>query len=184
MKLSEALVLRAGTQKRIQRLGQRLGQRLDLSARVQEGEQPPENPPELLAELDRLLDQLRDLMTRINQTNARAALGTGETLTAALARRDTLSLQYRLLQTFAKEASETTVRYSRTEIRIRPTVDVAALRRQLDSIAQERRDLDMAIQAAGRPAQSQAHTAPLLVHASWACTLLPSAELLLIGEGG
>jgi hypothetical protein len=144
MKLSEALVRRADSQKRIQRLGQRLG----LSARVQQGEQPPEDPQALLAELDRLLEQLRTLITRINQTNARATIESGETLTAALARRDTLSLQYRVLQNFAKEASETTERYTHTEIRIRPTVDVAALRQQLDGIAQERRDLDMSIQAA------------------------------------
>ncbi|HEX6506492.1 MAG TPA: DIP1984 family protein [Chloroflexota bacterium] len=144
MKLSEALVLRADVQKRIQRLGERL----DLSARVQEGEEPPENPQELLAELGRLIEQLRDLMTRINQTNSRASLESGETLTVALARRDTLSLQYRVLERFARTTSETADRYTHTEIRIRPTVDVAALRRQLDSIAQERRDLDMAIQAA------------------------------------
>jgi hypothetical protein len=144
VKLSEALVLRADTQKRIQRLGQRL----DLTARVQEGEAPPEDPQALLAELERLLEQLRDLITRINQTNARATLESGETLTAALARRDVLSLQYRVLQNFAKQASETTERYTHTEIRIRATVDVAALRQRLDSIAQQHRDLDMAIQAA------------------------------------
>jgi hypothetical protein len=144
MKLSEALVLRADVQKRILRLGKRL----NLSARVQEGEPPPENPEDLQTELDRTFEQLRDLITRINQTNSRATLGTGETVTAALARRDTLSLRYRVLESFAKEASETTDRFTHTEIRVRPTIDVAALRRQLDSIAQERRDLDMAIQAA------------------------------------
>jgi len=144
MKLSEALVLRADTQKRILRIGERLR----LSARVQEGEEPPENPQELMLELDRLLEQLRDLITRINQTNARATVDSGSTITEALARRDMLSLQYRVLQTFVKEASETTARFSHREIRIRPSVEVAALRHQLDSIARERRDLDMTIQAA------------------------------------
>lgn len=144
MKLSEALVLRADTQKRIQRLMQRLS----LSARVQEGETPPEDPHALLAELNHLAQQLQDLITRINLTNARATLESGETVTAALARRDVLTLQYRVLQHFAKAASEITDRYSRSEIRIRPTVDVGELRNRLDAIAQEHRNLDMAIQAA------------------------------------
>jgi len=143
MRLSEALVVRADIQKRIQRLSQRLA----LSALVQEGEQPPENPQELLAELERLLEQLRDLIARINRTSARATVEAGETLTEALARRDTLNLRYNLLQNLAKAASQTTERYRHTEIRITPTIDVAALRRQLDALAQEHRELDIAIQA-------------------------------------
>ena len=144
MKLSEALVLRADSQKRIRQLGERLA----LSAVVQEGEQPPENPQELLAELDRLLAQLRTLITRINRTNARATLESGMTLTEALAQRDTLNLQSSILRNFARAASETTERYRPTEIRVLPTVDVAPLRRQLDSLAQQHRELDVAIQAA------------------------------------
>lgn len=144
MRLSEALVLRADTQKRIQQLHQRL----TLSVLVQEGEAPPEDPRELLAELDRLLDQLQTLIRRINETNVRTALPSGMTITDALARRDTLDLRYRMLQDVAKRASESTSRYSRTEIRVVPTVPVAALRQQQDAIARERRELDFAIQAA------------------------------------
>src|SRR5436309_580825 len=65
MKLSEALVLRADIQKRLQRLHQRV----TLSVLVQEGEQPPEDPQELFAELNRLLAQFVDLVDRINRTN-------------------------------------------------------------------------------------------------------------------
>jgi hypothetical protein len=144
MRLSEGLVLRADTQKRIQRIGGRL----KLSALVQEGETPPEDPQELLAELGSLAEQLRDLIARINKTNASAHLESGETITDALARRDVLSLHYRILWEFAREASDTSDRQTHTEIRVRPTVNVAALRRQLDSMAKERRDIDMAIQAA------------------------------------
>jgi hypothetical protein len=53
MKLSEALALRADTQKRIMQRRERLR----AGALVQEGETPPEDPQELLAELDRLLGQ-------------------------------------------------------------------------------------------------------------------------------
>jgi hypothetical protein len=143
MKLSEALVLRADTQKRIQQLAQRL----ILSALVQEGEQPPENPQELLAELDRLVIQLRGIIASINRTNERATLPSGETITEALARRDTLDLHYQVLQAVAKHASTTGQRYSGRELRTIPTVDVAELRRQQDAIAQERRQVDTAIQA-------------------------------------
>jgi len=58
MKLAEALVLRAGLQKRIAQMRQRLQQ----CALVQEGEQPPEDPKELLAELDQVLNQLGALI--------------------------------------------------------------------------------------------------------------------------
>jgi hypothetical protein len=45
MKLAEALILRADSQKRVEQLRQRLTR----AARVQEGENPPENPQELMA---------------------------------------------------------------------------------------------------------------------------------------
>lgn len=143
MKLSEALVLRADIQKRLQQVHQRL----TLSVLVQEGEQPPENPEELLAELDRLLNQFRNLISRINRTNVRATLPSGLSITEALAQRDALDVHYRMLQDVAKRASERTQRFTRSEIRVVPTIEVAALRRQQDGIARERRELDLAIQA-------------------------------------
>lgn len=151
MKLSEALVLRADTQKRLQQLHQRL----TLSVLVQEGEQPPENPQQLLAEFDRLLAQLRSLISRINRTNVRATLPSDITVTEALAQPDTLDLRYRVLQDIAKRASDTTQRYSRSEIRVVPTIDIAALRQDQDAVARER----------------QARS-------------LPGAGLLSTGEGG
>jgi len=144
MKLSEALVLRADMQKRIEQLRERLR----TSALVQEGEQPPEDPQELLAELDRLFEQLTVLIPRINRTNLRATLEGGLTLTDALARRDILTLRGSVLKSTADAAANTVGRYSRTEIRQVATIDIGALRRQVDRLAQERRELDTAIQAA------------------------------------
>ena len=46
----------------------------------------------------------------------------------------------------ADVAGERQQRYGRAEIRILPTVDVGALRRQADELARERRELDTAIQ--------------------------------------
>lgn len=143
MKLAEALVLRADVQKRIAQMRGRLQQ----SALVQEGEQPPEDPQELLAELDQLLNQLGELMARINRTNLQTRLTEGVTLTDALARRDVLSMRHSIVSGLADTASARVERYGRSEIRKMSTVDVAALRRQLDEIARQRRELDTTIQA-------------------------------------
>ena len=143
MKLAEALVLRADLQKRIVQVRERLRQ----SALVQEGEQPPENPEQLLSELDQLLNQLGGMIVRINRTNMQAHLPDGEVLSDALARRDMLSLRYSVVGVLAETAANRIDRYGRAEIRRISTVDVAALRRQLDEIARQRRELDTVIQA-------------------------------------
>jgi outer membrane murein-binding lipoprotein Lpp len=143
MKLAEALVLRADIQKRVEALRGRLRQ----SALVQEGEKPPEDPQELLAELDRLLNQLAGLIERINRSNLQTALPDGRTVTAALAQRDAIALRQSILHSLAETAAGTVNRYSRAEIKQVATVDVAALRKQVDQLAQQRRELDTAIQA-------------------------------------
>ncbi len=143
MKLAEALVLRADVQKRIEQLRNRLRQ----SVIVQEGETPPEDPQELLAEAARLTNQLAQLVARINRANLETALPDGATLTEALARRDALQTQYSLIETAAETASARVDRYGRSEIRKVATVDVGALRKQLEQLAKERRELDTAIQA-------------------------------------
>jgi len=143
MKLAEALTLRADLQKRVEQLRERLR----LSALVQEGEQPPEAPAGPLGEVERVLTELAALITRINRTNIATTLEHGMTLTQALARRDTLETHHSILETVADTASNKFDRYSRSEIRKVSAVDVAALRRQLDRLAQERRELDTRIQA-------------------------------------
>lgn len=143
MKLAEALTLRADLQKRVEQLRERLR----LSALVQEGEQPPEDPAELLGEVERVLAELTALITRINRTNIATTLEDGTTLTEALARRDTLETHHSILETVADAASNKFDRYSRSEIRKVSAVDVAAIRKQLDRLAQQRRELDTRIQA-------------------------------------
>ncbi len=143
MKLAEALVLRADVQKRIEQLRNRLRQ----SALVQEGETPPENPQELLDEAARLTDQLARLVARINRANLATTLPNGASVTDALARRDALQTRYSLIETAAETASYRIDRYGRSEIRKVATVDVGALRKQMEDLAKERRELDTAIQA-------------------------------------
>jgi hypothetical protein len=143
MKLAEALVLRADLQKRIEGLRTRL----QRSVLVQEGLQPPEASQELFAELGGLLEQLTTLIPRINRTNLAVTLADQTSLMVALARRDVLKLQISVL-TSAAEATVTQVnRYSRSEIRSVPTIDVGVLRRQIDDLARQHRELDTAIQA-------------------------------------
>jgi hypothetical protein len=48
----------------------------------------------------------------------------------------------------ADATAEQQARYSRSEIRMVRTFDVAAVRQQVDGLARERRDLDIEIQAA------------------------------------
>lgn len=144
MKLAEALAARADAQRRLDQMRNRLAS----SALVQEGERPPEDPEELLRETDGLLAELEGYVGRINRTNLNATLPDGTTLTAALARRDALGTRHGLLKSLVGAASDRVQRYGRAEIRILPTVEVAPLRRRMDEVAKERRELDTAIQAA------------------------------------
>ena len=142
MRIGEALSKRADIQKRIAQLGPRL----QASAVVQEGDTPPEDPAKLLAELGELAAELEGLITRINLTNAGSRLGTGETVTAALARRDVLGLRQTVLRAAVDAVGASQARYSRSEIRLARQIDVAGLRKELDDLARERRELDTAIQ--------------------------------------
>lgn len=142
MKLAQALINRADAQKRIQQLRERLMR----SARVQEGEKPPENPQELLEELRRVLDEFTDLVQRINRTNSATSFADGETLTDALAQRDTLALERGVLAGLAQAASHVDYRYSRSEVKYLSTVNVANLQQQVDDLARQYRELDTTIQ--------------------------------------
>jgi hypothetical protein len=143
LKLAEGLVLRADTKKRIEQLRDRL----KSSALVQEGEQPPEDPQELLAELRRLLEQMTVLVKRINRTNLQATLPDGKTLTDALAERDTFSLNFGVMEQIATAATPKFDRVGRSEIKKVSTIKVSDLRRQMDEIARQRRELDTLIQS-------------------------------------
>lgn len=142
MKLAEALIERADLQTRLSQLDARLHN----NAKVQEGETPAEDPNALLQELDRIAARLEQLITAINLTNSAVTDG-GETLTALLARRDVLKSRVGALRNFLNAASSVVIRGSRSEVVIRSTVDVAALRKEADARAMELRKLDTRIQA-------------------------------------
>jgi len=143
MKLAQALILRADTQKRLEQLKGRL---LD-NAKMQENERPSEDPKLLLKELDRLSDELFRLVLAINLTNSSAKFE-GASLTEMIAKKDTLSQKASVLRDFAKSASQKVDLYSNSEIKILSSVDVVTLQKQIDELSKEIRELDMKLQEA------------------------------------
>ena len=143
MKLAQALILRADTQKRLEQLKGRL---LD-NAKMQENERPSEDPKLLLKELDRLSDELFRLILAINLTNSSAKFESAS-LTEMIAKKDTLSQKASVLRDFAKSASQKVDLYSNSEIKILSSVDVATLQKQIDELSKEIRELDMKLQEA------------------------------------
>jgi len=142
MRLAEALILRADTQKRIEQLRQRLLR----NAKVQEGDRPAEEPQVMLAELETAAAELTSLVQRINRTNAATEMEAGQSLSDALAMRDTLALRQGIYKSLAAEATVTQNRYSASEVKFSSTVDVAAIQRLANDLAREYRDLDTRIQ--------------------------------------
>ena len=142
MKLASALSERADLQRRIAALGERLNN----NAKTQEGEPPAEDPALLLQELDQNMVRLEELIRRINLTNSQT-VSEGETLTALLARRDAMEKRLSILRSFLTNASSKVDRYSRTEIKIVSTMDVAALQKDVDLQSKQLRELDECIQA-------------------------------------
>ncbi|MCC6616278.1 MAG: DIP1984 family protein [Anaerolineae bacterium] len=144
MKLAEALILRADTQKRLLQLRERLVR----NARVQEGDAPAEAPDALLAEYRRVLGEFTVLVQRINHTNAVTTMADGGTLTDALAQRDAFVTERAMLNGVVEQASSLTSdwRYGRSEIKFVPTVSVADLQQQADRVSRDLRELDVIIQ--------------------------------------
>jgi len=143
MKLAEALVQRADLQKRMLQVKQRAM----ANARVQEGEQPTEDPAGLVAAYDRLAADFQSLVERINRTNLASEVEPGVSLTAAISRRDVLALRRGLYADLANTATVRQDRYSRSEVKFVPVVDVRDLQTRADDLAREHRELDTAIQA-------------------------------------
>lgn len=142
MKLAEALSLRAEAQNRIEQLRQRLIR----NAKVQEGDSPAEDPAELLDELERSATNCVQLIQQINKTNSATILDGNLTLADALAHRDILGQRQAVYRDLAQAASVTQDRQTRSEVKFRSTVDVAAIQRQADDLARDYRTLDVRIQ--------------------------------------
>lgn len=143
MKLAEALVLRADLKKRTEQLRERLTR----NAKVQEGDEPAERPEELMTEFGRVAADLESLIRRVNWTNANILFDGEHRISDAIAMRDTLDLRIRMLRAVIEAASQRERLFTRSEIKFVPTVDAAALQKQLDDLSRKRRELDTRLQA-------------------------------------
>ncbi|MBQ6194988.1 MAG: DIP1984 family protein [Prevotella sp.] len=141
MKLAEGLSNRKDLQMRIEQLKVRLLNNM----KVQEGDKPAEQPADLMKELDTCLVQLEEMIYRINATNMKTVKD-GRTLTEMMAERDVLGKRLQVLREVFDRASQSQDRYGRNEIRYVTTIDVPALRKQIDTYSQQLRKLDMEIQ--------------------------------------
>ncbi len=141
MKLATALSERADLQRRIAELGTRLNN----NAKVQEGEKPAEEPKELLEELNRDFVRLEELIARINHTNNETSYE-GKTLTDYIAKRDCLKQRISIMRSFLDRSSEKVARYSKTEIKIMSTIEVAQIQKEVDKLSKELRETDEKIQ--------------------------------------
>jgi hypothetical protein len=143
MKLAEALILRADLLKRIEQLKGRLTR----NAKVQEGDRPAEPPEALMAEFDRVATELESLIRRVNWTNTNVVFEGEYRISDAIAMRDSLDLRIRITRAVIDAASERERMFMRTEFKFVPTVDSAALQKQLDELSRKRRELDTRLQA-------------------------------------
>ena len=142
MKLANALSQRSELQTRIRQLESRLNN----NAQVQEGEQPAEDPMELLKELEGDCARLEELISAINRTNNATRVEGGPTLSDLLAKRDCLKGKLGILRNFLGNASSLIRRHTASEIKVKSTVDVRQLQKQVDGLAKELRELEEAIQ--------------------------------------
>ena len=143
MKLAEALLERKSIKQKVDNLQQQL----EENAMVQEGDAPAEAPETLLAELGDAIARLELLIKGINAANNVATLPNGSTVAEAIVRRDMLKLQRQALERIVEATSTRHLRYGRNEVRFVRTLKAADVRRDIDRLSQEWRDLDAQIQA-------------------------------------
>lgn len=151
--LAEALAERAGKQRQIKQLIPRIA----ATARNLEGETPPENSADLLAQARTLIREVGELVRRINRTNSTTLLypNAAMTITAAIARRDALTAEWKLVSDAAGDAAGGGrdaygfARRRASELKSVVNLPVEELRREADQLAETRRRLDVQIQQAG-----------------------------------
>lgn len=147
MKLAEALLNRSAMQNEIAQLQSRVVK----NAVVQEGEEPVEDANRLLDQLIQSKQQLTTLILRIQRTNALTPLldqsdqPMENTIQDGLVKRDGLLTLAETLRQIGGEAVPE-VRYSRTEIKWIPRLEVAAIQRKSDELSKKARELDVLIQ--------------------------------------
>ena len=80
-------------------------------------------------------------------TNNAATLADGVSVSEAIVSRDLLRLRRETLEQVAQSTSMRQNRYMRTEVRFVSTIDIGELRKQIDELSKNWRELDAQIQA-------------------------------------
>ncbi|PVU89969.1 hypothetical protein BB559_004839 [Furculomyces boomerangus] len=143
MKLAEALIIRTELDKSIKNLEARI----ISNSLIQEGSKVLEDPNVLLQELYEKIEEHKTIVTRINATNLNVKLNSGISIMEGIVKRDVYLRLYNTLNTICNHANEKIDRYSKTEILNIATIDVAALRKKMDMVAKQRREIDIEIQS-------------------------------------
>ena len=115
-------------------------------ARLQEGETSAEKPQELFERVDFDTQRLKTLMLAINEANLNYRLSDNRSLTDLLAERDVLRGKHGILSVAYNHATEREERYGRSEIRWVASFNVVELRKKLEEIARQIRELNIRIQ--------------------------------------
>lgn len=142
MKLAEALLLRSDLQKDLVWIKEHLAK----GSRVQEGEKPAEDPAALIERTEKRASELTTLMVRINSANLAQRDDRGRTLTELLAQRDVLKIKHSIYTAAYAEATGADERYSRSEIRLQRTFDMSDMRRRIEQLSRELRQVNGSIQ--------------------------------------
>lgn len=141
MLLAEALQERADNN----RLIEQLKSRINANVIMQEGVDPAEDANELIKALESVISRQETLIAAINLTNS-TTIADGKTLTELIAKRDMLEVRISAYKAAADNASNLCSRYSRTEIAQLSAIDVKAVRKTIDRLSAELRNVDNLIQ--------------------------------------
>jgi uncharacterized coiled-coil DUF342 family protein len=142
MKLAEMLNERKAVKDEIKKIRQRL----ELSVKIQEGDREPAEPPEELKQaLIQLYEKLEKLISKINRTNVDVLIE-GKSLMEMIAERDRDIAVAAALNGLAEDATPRETRFSRSEIRFLPAVNIKELRKEADAYSKKAREIDNKIQ--------------------------------------
>lgn len=144
MKLGEALTVRA---RQAQRMNDILG-RIKASAQVQEGDTAPEDVNMLIEAYLAVSEDHSLLVAKIARTNNSLMVGAARSLLDLIQEREEMIRRRNMYGMIAKAASpgDYAYRYSRTEIKTQPTVDIATMRQYEDNANRRVGELDIQIQ--------------------------------------
>ncbi|RPI16859.1 MAG: hypothetical protein EHM58_11135 [Ignavibacteriae bacterium] len=142
MKIAEALIRRADFNKKLAEVKNRLSQ----NAVVQEDDRPAFEPVKLMREMDSLILNLKELVRNINRSNSKYAFNDELSISDAIAEKDAIRIKINILQSFLDANAVRFDRYSRSEIKVRGTYEPEVLRKEIDDLSRDLRELDIKLQ--------------------------------------